>query len=239
MRIGLILIIVSAFLYVLHYLIFRNVIFLSEYTLFYFAFLPIEVIFLTLIIDQLLAMREKKERLDKLNMVIGAFFSEVGTGLLEQFAEADPGIETIKQDLMIGPGWTDAQFITASKQLKDQAHKIDITRVDIDQLRNFLIGKRDFLVRLLENPVVLEHESFTELLRAVFHLTEELEVRKDLSNLPASDLVHMSLDMQRAYSRLINEWLDYMRYLKNKHPYLYSLAMRMNPFDKNASPIVK
>jgi len=39
-------------------------------------------------------------------------------------------------------------------------------------------------LRLLENPVLLEHESFTELLRSVFHLSEELEQRDDFGKLP-------------------------------------------------------
>lgn len=33
------------------------------------------------------------------------------------------------------------------------------------------------MLRLLENPVHLEHEAFAEFLRAVFHLTEEVEKR--------------------------------------------------------------
>jgi hypothetical protein len=40
-----------------------------------------------------------------------------------------------------------------------------------------LLSKRDFLVALMENPNLLEHESFTDLLWAVFHLVEELAVR--------------------------------------------------------------
>jgi hypothetical protein len=34
------------------------------------------------------------------------------------------------------------------------------------------------------------------------------------------------------------EWLTYMQYLKQYYPYLFSLAMRKNPFDRNASVIV-
>jgi hypothetical protein len=30
------------------------------------------------------------------------------------------------------------------------------------------------------------------------------------------------------------EWLDYMRYLKKDYPYLFSLALRLNPFDEDA-----
>lgn len=34
-------------------------------------------------------------------------------------------------------------------------------------------------------------------------------------------------------------WLDYTKYIKDRYPYLFSLAMRTNPFDVDATPIVK
>jgi len=46
------------------------------------AFVPIEVLLVTLIIHRLLSEREKRTRLEKLNMVIGAFFSEMGTDVI-------------------------------------------------------------------------------------------------------------------------------------------------------------
>jgi hypothetical protein len=42
------------------------------------AFLPVEVLLVTMIIHRLLEDNEKKARLDKLNMVIETFFSEMG-----------------------------------------------------------------------------------------------------------------------------------------------------------------
>jgi hypothetical protein len=80
----------------------------------------------------------------------------------------------------------------------------------------------------------LEHETFTELLRAVFHLTEELEQRNDLRHLSRADYEHLELDTERAYKLLIYEWLQYMEYLMNEYPYLFSLALRTNPFDPSA-----
>jgi len=106
-------------------------------------------------------------------------------------------------------------------------------------LKDFLLKQRDFLVRLLENPTLLEHESFTDLLRAVFHLTEELAYREDLSQSPGTDRAHLGGDINRAYHLLVHQWVDYMEYLKANYPYLFSLAMRTNPFDRQASPIVK
>jgi hypothetical protein len=45
--------------------------------------------------------------------------------------------------------------------------------------------------------------------------------------------------MTRVYSQLVIEWLVYMLHLKKKYPYLFSLSMRTNPFDTNASAIVR
>jgi hypothetical protein len=36
----------------------------------------------------------------------------------------------------------------------------------------------------------------------------------------------------------VSGWLDYVRHLKDGYPYLFSLAMRTNPLDETASPVV-
>jgi hypothetical protein len=94
------------------------------------------------------------------------------------------------------------------------------------------------MVRLLENPLLLEHESFTDLLWAVFHLTEELDSRDSLEGLPGIDMEHLAGDAARAYERLTGQWLSYMEHLKKAYPYLFSLALRLNPFDPEASVFV-
>jgi hypothetical protein len=97
----------------------------------------------------------------------------------------------------------------------------------------------DFLLRIVENPMVFWHESFTDLILAVTHLSEELKARNDLSRIPPSDLVHLTVDMERVYSRLVPEWLKYLEYLQRSYPYLLSLALRRNPFDNEADVVVK
>ncbi len=185
-----------------------------------------------------LSRRETKVRVQKLNMVIGTFFSEVGTRLLKIFCESDPGLETIQPDLVITNDWSDEDFKDVAKKLKSYTYDIGIEKIDLEDLREYLLAKRDFLVRLLENPVLLEHETFTDLLRAVFHATEELAYREDLGTLPQKDLMHLAGDLKRAYNLLVYQWVDYMRYMKDNYPYLFSLAMRTNPFDRKTSPII-
>jgi hypothetical protein len=236
---GLSLIVASAVLYLLHYTIFRDVHHIFIYMVGDIAFVPIEVLLVTLIIHRLLSEREKRAKLEKLNMLIGTFFSEVGTQLLTYFSDFDPNLEEIKKDLIVTTDWSEHDFLSVSKRLTNHEYNVDIHKIDLEELRSFLLGNRHFLVRLLENPLLLEHESITELFRAVFHLTEELERRKDIRQLPDTDYAHLAGDIKRGYVLLVHQWLDYMKYLKDNYPYLFSLAMRTNPFDENASPIVK
>ncbi|NWG02570.1 MAG: two pore domain potassium channel family protein [Syntrophaceae bacterium] len=187
----------------------------------------------------MLSRREKLSRIQKLNMVIGVFFSEAGIELIRIFVDLDPKSEEIRKGLNITQKWTHQDFQVVSDHLKKSQYDIEISKSDLGFLKEFLLVRRDFLIRLLENPSLLEHESFTDLLRAVFHLTEELAYRKDPSHLPESDQRHIAGDMVRVYNLIVKEWLNYMEYLKANYPYLFSLAMRTNPFNRQASPIVE
>jgi hypothetical protein len=236
---GLLLVLLSAGFYLIHYALFRDTHHIFIYLVGDIAFVPVEVLLVTLIIHRLLEVNEKKRRLEKLNMVIEVFFSEVGTRLLRHFSGCDPRIGDIRKALLISSGWSEKDFAKVGKMLKDHEHGVDIDRVDLTELHAFVIGKRNFLMRLMENPNLFEHESFTELLMAVFHLAEELESRDDLTRLPDSDRKHIAGDIIRIYSLLVLRWVDYMKHLKDNYPYLFSLAIRTNPFDENASPLVK
>jgi hypothetical protein len=237
--VGMGLVILSAVFYVLHYLIFRDLHHIFLYLIGDIAFVFIEVLLVTLIIHELLNQREKRARFEKLNMVIGIFFGEMGTKLLNFLSARDPHLEEIPKELLVKDGWSEENVSRLGEQLNRYDYGLEIQNEDFRQLKVFLHDEKDFLLRLLENPNILEHESFTDVLRAVFHLAEELDYRDDLERLPNSDRTHLGGDMKRAYRFLAYQWLFYMEHLKRNHPYLFHLAIRMNPFDRDASPIVK
>lgn len=189
--------------------------------------------------EMFLNRREKQYRMQKLHMVTGIFFGEVGTRLLKYLVDFDPHIGQMRDDLIVTVDWTDREFARVTHRIKAYDHHVDIHKGELEALRSFLDQKSSFLLRLLENPVLMEHEHLTELLRAVFHMREELLHRDDLDKLPDTDYAHLAGDLKRAYALLIGEWLDYMKYLKGHYPYLFSLAMRTNPFNPDISPIVK
>lgn len=239
MILGLFLLILSAGAYFIQFMLFKD----ARNEAFYFmqdiAFLFLQALLAMLVINKILNYRERQNILKKLNMVIGAFFSETGTELLKLLSSFDKESTNIVEHLIVTNDWSKKDFYRMYKHVKAHQGSIDFENEGLKKLKNLLVSKRDFLLRLLENPNLMEHETFTDLLWAVFHLTEELEQRKGLENLGGKDKEHLKNDIKRAYILMISQWLSYMEHLKKDYPYLFSLALRTSPFDKNATAEVK
>lgn len=233
---AVVLIFLSTVFYFVHFLIFRDPHHIFIFMVGDIAFVFVEVLLVTVIIHELLSYRDTKNRLYKLNMLIGVFFSEIGTDLLKIFSEFDRNTEKMRREFSSCMNWFDDQFHNAFKKCNEYDYNIDLHRADIVGLKDLLLRKRHFLVTLLQNPALLEHETFSDLLWAVFHLAEELAHRKNIGALHDADYEHIANDMKRVYTLLTGEWLFYMKHLKDNYPYLFSLAMRTNPFDPDASP---
>jgi hypothetical protein len=236
---GLALVLMSVLLYLLHYALFEDARHILLWTTTSVAFLPISVLFVTLIINRLLMRREKRLIMEKLNMLIGTFFSVIGTRLIRYCAASDPHVEEIRGEVEAGVDCPEKQFRGVRQRLEGRAYAVDVGKIDLEGMRRFLEEKSDLSLRLLENPHLLEHTSFTNLLRAVFHLTEELVGRDDMGGLPDNDYKHLAGDIERVYRLIVVEWLSYMRYLRECYPYLFSFAMRTNPFEERESPVVE
>jgi voltage-gated potassium channel len=189
-------------------------------------------------IEYLIDKRERVERLKKLNMIVGVLFSELGIRLLRLLGEKDPGIGELRAALVVKDAWSAEDFKKAHGLMSGHSYAVQSQDFNLEDMRSLLKKHEDFMIRLLENPELHEHEEFTELMQALFHLNEELGIRERLTGLPPTDYNHLSIDINRAYRHLVLVWLGYMQHLKANYPYLFSLAMRVNPFDENASPVV-
>jgi hypothetical protein len=225
----------SGLLYFIQYQLFHDLRNTGFYLLQDVAFVPLQVLIVTLIIDQLLSIREKQTMLEKMNMAIGAFFSDVGTALLSHCAVFSPdSVETVRRTVLFKSSWTRRDFRQAIRELQHSALSVDLRAGELGELRGFLLEKRQGLLNLLQNPNLLEHERFTSLLWATFHITEELASRGTLHPLPPADLDHLASDLKRVYTLLLREWLAYLSHLQERYPYLFSFALRTNPFDPKA-----
>jgi len=235
---GVVLVLLSVLLYMLHFAIFKDAHHIWIYLLGDIAFIPVEVLVVTLIIHELLSRREKKVMLTKLNMVIGVFFTETGNELLRRITGFSGNAGAYCDILKPKANWGPQQFGDALQRVSSIDPQIDCRKGDLKDLQTYLRDKRTCLMRLLENPNLLEHEAFTDVLWAVVHLAEELAARDLAQPPPDTDAMHLAGDIERAHSRTLTAWLEYIQHLKSAYPYLFSLAMRQNPFDAAASPTV-
>jgi hypothetical protein len=234
---GLALLSLSVTGYVVYYTIFSAQGHMFEYLLSNLAFLPIQVLFVTLLIDRMLREQEKQALVQKMRMAIGVFFSEVGHDFLKFCVSLDPDAATLAK-ILVPAQWSGKGLQDIKIRIRNRDARIEVQPPALEDLQEFLAGRRPFLTALLANPNLLEHDSFTGLLWAVFHLAEELSYRKDVTRLPAADCEHLAGDIKRAYAAVTLEWIDHMAHLKQAYPYLFALAVRTNPFDPSARPEV-
>ena len=234
----IILVLLSAVFFVLQQLLFHNIE-ESEFLIFQdLIFLPLEVVIITFFLDRILSAREKRERLEQINIVISAFFSETGSDALRSLNAVLSDIEAVRALVDMKPSWNDKAFDNAAKAVKQHAAQPSLDGPSISVLKEALPAKED-IVKLFANPNLLEHDTFTDMLWALYHLIDELSSREDLSALPKSDIEHLRGDTARAYSALAYEWVIYMKHLKVRYPYLWSLAGRKNPYSALPSVVVQ
>ena len=232
--IGIGFIALSAILYYAHFLFFNDSHHIFIYLLGDIAFLPIEVLLVSVIFHKVIEDKDKKERLKKVNMVLSVYFSEAGVELMQFFSREDDHLSDFREFLLIKPQWNTRDYKNALKNLKGINHHLSFSGSCLISLSEFLAAHRDLFLKLLENPFLVEHETFTDLIMSLSHAEQELSSRKDLLNLNENDYRHLMTDIERAYKLLLVEWLLYMNHLWKSYPFLYSFSIRTNPFDPNA-----
>lgn len=230
--------ILSLVVFLIDYLIFHDIRDIETWVINSLGFVFIEVLLVTIVLHELLERRERASRLGKLNNLIGLFFSEAGLTLLEKCLKVNRTV-MCESCLVATPEWSERDFNTAIRQVKAVDTTMSPTPDELADIKVSLMARRDFLVRMMESPNLFEHERFTDLMQAILHLDEELEHRADLRAVPPSDLAHLSNDALRVFRLLLVEWLEHMKHLRLSYPYLYSLAVRINPLNPERDAVVR
>jgi hypothetical protein len=231
--IGVGLVFLSIFLHYIHYLIFQDVHHTLVYLVGDIAFIPLEIFFTTVVIDNLLDKRQKQHLLQKLNMLIGIFYTEVGVKLLQEITKGDDNLKFLRDKStikMIAEGIEDDRL---KKIVYNHSYKIDINKVNLENLKRPMDDNRELLITLITNENLLEHEKFTELLMSIVHLREELSSRFT-NEVAEYEIDHIKSDLEAVYRYLTIEWIWYMKYLRLNYPRLFTKALINNPFDNRS-----
>lgn len=230
LALALLLVALSAALYVLQLVLFHDPSAVGSGLVSQLAFLPLYFLFSTIVVDTALVRKDREDRLRKLNVVVGVFFREVGEELFGLAARLLHDPEAFAKTIRVDSSWKEAEFAAARRACETGTYRFALTPEVMDGMARLLRGHRDVLLRLMENPTLVEHEGFTELILATSHLCDEFDHRATLAGLPQADLNHIEGDLRRAFVLLSTQWLSYALHLKKEYPYLYSLILRVGPF---------
>lgn len=224
--ISLILVTSSTLMFYIHYLIFGQAENTAYYSTMTLCFIPINSLIVTIVFERMINYKEKIDRIDKLNMLVGIFFNEIGCKLMSYIIDSDDNARSIismYDDLK-----------TIEKKLLSYDCDVDINKVDIVSLKELLINNNDLLINLVSNENLHLHETFTDLLMAVIHLKDEILFieRHGYSDI---DVNHLQGDIMRVYRSINIQWVNYLKYLQKNYPFLYNNAIRINPFKFNST----
>lgn len=239
-RLSIILISTSMIIYYLQIVIFgEKPSIIYESFLSQLAFLPIYILLVTIIFEQLLDKKQKEAKIRKINILVGAFYSEIGKELLHKISLIDKNLDNVREKFIFTEESFEDNFSDTLKFIKTYSSNITSEVDDLNKLKIFLVDKKESLFSITKNSELMEHENFTELVLAVFHLYDELSRRDELNDISKTDYEHLQLDIERVYLRLLNEWVKYLKHLSKEYPYLFSLEIRVNALCLNASVEVK
>ncbi|WP_458453335.1 hypothetical protein [Methanobrevibacter sp.] len=243
-KFSILMVILIIIIYGSNYLVLGDAEHIISYIWTHLGFIPVDILIVAFLLDEIIERKEKEAMLEKLDMLMSTFFSEVGNELISQLSTVNK-YKTDTESLKSIKNWNESDFDNKLEELKNKSvdFQAEISPEEreefLENLRVFLTSKREFIINLINNPNLLEKEEFTGLINAILHLDEELEHRTDFAIVNDADFGHLNGDMQRVYDKLIHEWIYYLRYLHKHYPYMIALVIRTNPFDETADVYVK
>jgi len=155
----------SAIIYLIQNAIFHE----PSQTVFYIfqdmAFVPVQALIATLVIDGFLKIQEKRKKVKKINVVISTFFVDAGVNIMMAMSHFNQNhteaCEIIKIEKFI-----DNKGSIVKKALGEFEYRFYAEPNKLEELASIMDKNRGFLLDLLENQNLLEHESFTDMLWA-------------------------------------------------------------------------
>lgn len=219
--ISFILIALSSIMFFIHYLIFGQALNTAYYSLMNLCFIPINSLVVTIMLEKLIDYRAKKDRIEKINMLVGIFFTEVGGKLMHLIIDSDKDAKNYITN------FEDLNKI--KKCLYEYNYKVDMNYIDLCAIKNILVEHNNLFVTLISNESILQHQIFTDLLMSVIHLRDEIIfMEKDKES--GFNTNHLENDVIRVYKNISIQWISYLEYLSKSYPFLYNNAIRVNPF---------
>lgn len=207
-QIVLLLLCTSGVLYLLHYLIFRDLHHIGIFFLHELAGMPLEVILVSLFFDRIIEKTHEEENQSKLSIIETLFFNESGGNMLRYLSAFDPNFSLLSDILAVRMDWKSVDYQSAKIHLKDYPFHLDVEKVDFFGLHYHLDERKDYYRNILENPALTQSNEFTEMVMKIHLMWEELDCRTDLYNLDLHEKHYLGELLTEIYQELVEYWLD-------------------------------
>lgn len=212
-----VLLAISACIYGMQVLIFNDVRNTEFYIFQDMAFIPISIAITTVVVGELLDINNKRDSRQKTRMLTSTFFSDIGFELMSMLALVS-NIDEALLYTMNDPDISESDKIAAIKK-SDFTVNADMGIYTI--ISDVIIASKTDILILSSNPMLYDHEYFSDLLWELLHLMDEFRLRGDYVKLTPNDLTELNSDFTQVLELLLINWVVNAKYLKETYPNFY------------------
>lgn len=212
-----VLLTISACIYGLQILIFKDVRNTEFYIFQDMAFIPISIAITTVVVGELLDINTKRDSRHKTRMLTSTFFSDIGFELMSMLALVSNIDEEVLRKIN-NDNLSESEKINV---IKSSTFTINADMGIYNIISDVIIASKTDILILSSNPMLYDHECFSDLLWELLHLMDEFRLRGDYVKMTPDDLTQFNDDFALVLELLLINWVVNAKYLKETYPNFY------------------
>ncbi|WP_281522512.1 hypothetical protein [Mogibacterium timidum] len=214
------LVLISASIYGLQILIFHDVRNTEFYIFQDMAFIPISIAITTIVVGEILDVTNKRDSRRKTRMLTSTFFSDLGFELMSMLAL----VSNIDDATLHAINCEEVSVSDKINTIKAFDFKINADLAIYNIISDLIVSSKTDILIISSNPMLYDHEYFSDLLLDLFHLLDEFRLRGDYIKLTREDLLHFNEDFAQIFELLLINWVINAKYLKETYPHFYKVV---------------
>ena len=181
------------------------------------AFIPISIAITTVVVGELLDINNKRDSRQKTRMLTSTFFSDIGFELMSMLAL----VSNIDEELLHTINDTELSELDKITAIKNSGLTVNADIGIYTIISDVIIASKTDILILSSNPMLYDHEYFSDLLWELLHLMDEFRLRGDYVKLTPNDLTELNSDFAQVLELLLINWVVNAKYLKETYPNFY------------------
>ena len=151
-KFSLLMVVLIIIIYGSNYLVLGDAEHIISYIWTHLGFIPVDILVVAFLLDEIIERKEKEAMLEKLDMLMSTFFSEVGNELISQLSAVNKyNVNT--ENLKSIKNWDQKDFENKLAELKGTStdFRADVSPEEreefLENLRELLVNKREFIIK--------------------------------------------------------------------------------------------